>query len=557
MIRVSWAREAADRVRAVALPRRSDYAGFSWRRDLLAGLTVGVVALPLALGFGVASGLGAAAGLVTAVVAGLVAALFGGSRFQVSGPTGAMTVVLVPIVAQRGTGAVAMVGLLAGLLVIAIGLAGLGRAVAYIPWPVVEGFTLGIAVIIFVQQIPLALGVPPASGTNTTWVAVRTLAATDYAHALPSLAIVALVMAIMVVTPRISRSLPGALIAVAVAAIVATLTDLPVTLIGPLPDSLPPLSFPDLDLPNLSGLVGPALAVAALAAIESLLSARVADSMAGQPPRGRVDPDRELFGQGLASVASSLFGGMPATGAIARTAVNVRAGARTRVAAVVHALVLLGVVLLAGPLVAHIPTAALAGVLMMTSIRMVESRAVRAVTKAGRSDAAIFVLTAGCTVLFDLIVAVEVGVAVAALMALRAMARSSRMRQTELLRANDIEVYTVDGSLFFGTARDMFDAVQPADKVSVVVLRLRDVHVLDASGAQLVKALVDDLRSRGITVLLKGVQHRHRKALGAVGVLRDVDDCTLPVHRDRHEFDEMDAALEHAGRHAAARAARA
>ncbi|MFA7497464.1 MAG: SulP family inorganic anion transporter, partial [Leucobacter sp.] len=328
-------------------PQRSDYAGLkrTWRGDLAAGVTVGIVALPLALGFGISSGVGAEAGLITAIVAGIIAAVFGGSNVQVSGPTGAMVVVLAPIVATQGLGAVAAVTLLAGIIVVAAAALKLGRAVTVIPWPVIEGFTLGIAVIIFMQQVPALTG-PDAGGasaSNVVVTAVTSLASADTAYLLWSLLIVAVVAACMLLLPRLHAAIPGSLIGVAIATGISFLLPLTLASIGVLPSTLPAPTLPEVDLGAITQLAPAAFAVAALAAIESLLSARVAASMANTGP---FDPDRELMGQGLASVGASLFGGMPATGAIARTAVNVRAGARTRLAAIFHGVVLLLVVLL-------------------------------------------------------------------------------------------------------------------------------------------------------------------------------------------------------------------
>ena len=450
------------------LPARDDYRGLatSWRGDVLAGFTVGVVALPLALAFGISAGLGAEAGLVTAIVAGLAAAVFGGSRVQVSGPTGAMTVVLVPIVHQLGPQAVLVVGMMAGLLLLAASVAGFGRALAYIPWPVIEGFTVGIAAIIFLQQVPAALGVARPEGENTAAVAFRAVVDAAGGLALAPIALTALVAGVMVLLPRLHRALPASLIAVVVATVVAHVGDLDAARIGDLPGSLPAPSLPSLPggIGGLGGLTGAALAVALLGGLESLLSAKVADGMTDGP---RHDPDRELFGQGIANLLSPLFGGMPATGAIARTAVNVRAGARTRLSAITHALVLVAVVFLGGDLVAAIPLAALAGVLMVTAVRMVEPHNVGAVLRATRSDAAVLVLTAAATVAFDLIVAIELGLVVAALLALRAVAQASTA-VGEALPAGTVEVdadttagllaerivaYRLDGALFFGAAQ--------------------------------------------------------------------------------------------------------
>ncbi len=541
------------RLAAVCLPRRADYAG-AWgglRRDVVAGLTVGIVALPLALGFGVSSGMGAAAGLITAVVAGVVAAIFGGSRFQVSGPTGAMTV-LVPIVAQFGVGAVVIVALLAGVLVITMALAKLGALVAYLPWPVVEGFTLGIASIIFLQQIPLITGVA-ADGDSTLIVAGQSLLHASWPTLWPALVIVAAVAAVMVLLPRWNKNIPASLIAVVLATAITAIGHLDLTMVGTLPDSLPLPVFPSIDPATIRALAGPALAVAMLCAIESLLSARVADRLAGATGDRVSDPDRELFGQGLATIASGLFGGMPATGAIARTAVNVRAGAQTRVAALVHSAMLLAVVYLAAPLVGRIPLAALAAVLIMTSIRMVEHRSARALLRSTRSDAVIFAITAMTTVAFDLIVAVEVGVAMAAVFALRAIAANSRADPTDVLAGDGIEVYRLEGSLFFAATPRIFQNLTISRDTQVVVLRLAGLHTLDASGAAHLAELVTELRGRGLTVLLKGVDDRHLRTLTAVGVLDAlaVTASSVDPAGHSHLMPDMDSAMTHARAHLA------
>ena len=413
------------------LPSWRDYrtARRTWRGDLLAGLTVGIVALPLALAFGVSSGAGAEAGLITAIVAGIVAAVFGGSNIQVSGPTGAMVVVLGPIVALHGPGVVALVSVMAGVVVLAGGLFKLGRVVSYIPWPVIEGFTLGIAVIIFLQQVPAALGVPAGASSSAVLAAIAAFGEIHVATLFWALGCVAVVAVIMVVAPRIHAQLPGSLIAIIAVSIVAAVAQLPLARIGELPASLPVPGLPSIDLGVVTSLVAPALTVAALAAIESLLSARVAASLADT---GSYDPDRELVGQGLASVASGLFGGMPATGAIARTAVNVRSGGRTRLAAVSHSVVLLIVVMVASGIVSQIPIAALSGVLMVTAVRMVSRATVRSVLTSTRGDAVVFVITAIVTVSFDLIVAVGIGIVAAAFLALRSLARSGGVHREEL-----------------------------------------------------------------------------------------------------------------------------
>ncbi len=534
------------------LPRRQDYTGLrtSWRGDLIAGATVAVVALPLALAFGITAGLGAQAGLVTAIVAGLIAAVFGGSHVQVSGPTGAMTVVLVPLVARYGVDAVFTVGVVAGVLVVIAAALRLGRYVAFIPWPVIEGFTVGIAVIIFLQQVPAALGVIKPHGENTAVIAARAVGHVTTSTTPKALGLVALVAVIMVFGPRLRRSLPVSLIGVVAATVLAEVAGLDVVRIGALPSSLPTPSVPSLAPSRVSELFSAALAIAALAALESLLSAKVADGMADQP---RHDPDRELFGQGLANLVSPLFGGMPATGAIARTAVNIRAGARTRVSAIVHSVLLLLVVFFGGDLVGRIPLAALAGVLMVTAARMVEIHNVRAVVRATRSDAFVLLATATATIAFDLIVAVEIGIAIAAVLALRHVAQSATITRESIavevgadderrLLHDHIVTYRLDGALFFGAAQRFLTELVAVGDVRVVILRLPDLQVLDATGAQALGEIIGELEHRHITVLLKGPSAPHRRILEAVGALQH-------LAHENHVFTNLDEAVTHARMH--------
>ena len=540
------------------LPGRQDYAELprTWKGDLVAGVTVGIVALPLALAFGVSSGAGAASGLITAVVAGVIAALFGGSNIQVSGPTGAMVVVLGPVIAAHGLGALAAVSVMAGVIVLAAGLLKLGRVVTLLPWPVIEGFTVGIAAIIFLQQVPAAFGSSSGSSGNAAVSAVQALATVSAASALAPAALVALVVLIMVTAPRIHPRIPASLIAIIVASVTAQVLDLPVTRIGALPQSLPSPVIPSLDWTTLANLAGPAATIAALAAIESLLSARVAASISDTGP---YDADRELLGQGLASVASGFFGGMPATGAIARTAVNIRSGGRTRLAAITHALLLLAVVYLATGPVSRIPLAALAGVLMVTATRMVSPAALRAVIGSTRADTVVFFVTALITVSFDLIEAVEIGIAVASFFALRSLVRSSGVHREEIpgpVHDGDehIAIFRLDGALFFAAAERVLDRVSAIQNVDVVIIRMSQLQTLDATGARVITEIVNALERRGITVLIKGIQDRHLRLLTRVGVLES-------LRHHKHLFTELAPAVEHARSHvaraASGRAARA
>jgi len=535
------------------LPRRADYAGLrrSWPRDMAAGVTVGVVALPLALAFGVASGVGAAPGLITAVVAGAVAAVFGGSSLQVSGPTGAMTVVLVPLVAQHGAGVVYPVAVMAGVLVVVAAVLRLGRLLAFVPWPLVEGFTLGIAVVIAAQQVPSALGVARPDVENAVGAAAVAVAEFGARPNWAVLSLLALSVLVTAALPRLHRSLPAGLLAVALVTVVVEVSGADVARIGSLPSSLPLPAIPELG--NAPDLVGAAAVVAFLAALESLLSARVADGMSDAP---RHDPDRELFGQGLANLASGLSGGLPATGAIARTAVNARSGATTRVAALTHALVLAAIVYAASGLVGRIPLVALAGVLLVTAYRMIEPHTARAVLTSTRGDALVFVLTAFGTVAFDLVTAVEVGLGVAILLAVLRLAHTARALPEPLvddgidsitehaLLEGQVLAYRLDGPLFFAVADRFLREITAGADVRVVILRLGSVAMLDATGARVLGEIAEHLHRQGITVLLKGASEEHRRLLTAVGTL-------APLVERGHVFATLPEAVAHAARHVA------
>jgi SulP family sulfate permease len=536
---------ARDRVAAL-LPTRSDLAAARRhrRQNLIAGVTVAVVALPLALAFGVASGMGAQAGLATAVVAGGVAAVFGGSNLQVSGPTGAMTVVLIPVVHRFGSSGVLMVGLMAGFLLIAMAAARIGRYVRYLPLPVVEGFTAGIAVVIALQQVPAAMGVSGARGEKVWAIAADAtrLFARD-PHLLPLLVAVS-VATIMLVGARWHPSAPYSLLAVGGATGVAVLLPGRLASLGSLPSGLPHPSLAFVDLGAMGSLATAAVAVASLAALESLLSATVADAMSVNEQH---DPDRELFGQGLANLAAPLFGGIPATAAIARTAVNVRAGASSKLAALTHSLVLLVVGLSIAPLVSRIPLAALAGVLFATTVRMVEVSSLRAVARATRGDAVILVLTFSVTVAVDLVTAVIAGLGVAVLLALRAVARTARLEpvplelgdhsaQEHALLREHIVAYRLDGPLFFAAAHHFLLELSDVADVRVVILRMSRISTIDATGAHVLAAAIARLERRGITVLLSGISTGHDDVLAALGT-------ATHLRRDGLVFPDTPAAI--------------
>jgi SulP family sulfate permease len=401
------------------IPNRADYksARTNWRKDLLAGITVGIVALPLALAFGITTGAGAGAGLITAILAGLIAAVFGGSNFQVSGPTGAMTVVLVPIVSKYGVEALIPLGFFAGLLTLFLGLIRAGSIINRVPWPVMEGFTLGIAIVIALQQFPTALATPSIDGGRTVTTAWRTLkGALDNGLNYSAIFIVVLTLVVKFTYPKFARKvkfhIPASFIAIVFSSVVVLAFGISVPTVGELPKAIFHIQKFSLFGLSIYQLITAVISIALLASIESLLSARVADQMSHiHELKDRYHPNRELFGQGLASVASSLFGGMPATGAIARTGVNIRSGAKSRLAAIFHAAFLLAVVLVLSPIISKIPMSALAGVLLGTSYRMASPANLREILRTTRLDGSILLATALIVIFVDLIWGIVIGTA--------------------------------------------------------------------------------------------------------------------------------------------------
>lgn len=531
------------------LPQATDYTTMarSPLRDLIAGATVAVVALPLALAFGVASGLGAGAGLTTAILAGVIAAVFGGSNLQISGPTGAMTVVLVPVVHTFGVGGVLQVGLMAGVLLIVLAVSGVGRFVRYLPASLIEGFTVGIAVVIALQQVPNMLGVEPGDQEQVLLLAANAVARfVAEPNWIPPV-ITLVVAAAILVAARLAPAIPVSLIAVVAVTVTAVGAQLVLPSIGELPAPIGPPTGAFLDWGNTGALIPSAIAVAALGALESLLCATVADGMRVGEEH---DPDRELLGQGLANLVVPFFGGVPATAAIARTAVNARAGASSRLSAISHSVILLVIVLTLSPLVGLIPLAALAGVLLATTIQMVQVGAVRALLRSTRPDAVVLVLTFVTTVLVDLVTAVVIGLAVAAILALRAVAQSAQLEQVPLdhtdhfdeeraLADDKIVAYRFDGPLFFGAAHRFLLELADVSAVSVVILRLSRVTTLDATGGLMLDDAIARLERRGIVVLVSGVKPGHGELLRRLG--------TAPHLREQGRvFSETPDAIAHA-----------
>jgi SulP family sulfate permease len=548
---------------AAYLPSSRDYNLKFLREDVMAGLTVAIVALPLALAFGVTSGAGAAAGLYTAIVAGIVAALFGGSSLQVSGPTGAMTAVLLPIVARYGVQALPVLGLMAGIILLALAITRIGRYVNYIPWPVVTGFTNGIAVIIFLQQLPYFLGVSKGEGESILTVSWRTLQDFFKEPRFMPMLLGVLTILVMLLWLRFKRLqiIPASMAALFIVTLVSLFPFFAeVPRIGEIPRSLPTPRLPIFDVGVFTDLFRAALAIAALSALESLLCAVVADGMTVDQKH---DPDRELFGQGLANIASSLFGGIPATAALARTAVNVRSGAKTRLSAIIHGVVLLAVVLFLAPLASVIPLAVLGGILMVVALRMIEREAAQLIWRSTKSDAFVLVLTMVITIVFDLILAIEVGLVAAGVLFIIRMSSmfqvnpedlakvsvphresTDQARSEQALLKKHIVVYRVDGPIFFGAANRFFDQLLKTDDgIKVVILRMRRVPVMDATGATALITMVERLERRKILIFMSGLQDQPKQLLTRMGVLDELS-------RDKHHlFETTEEAIAHAYKH--------
>ncbi|MBI3802961.1 MAG: SulP family inorganic anion transporter [Nitrospirae bacterium] len=496
-----------------------DVAGDFW-----GGITAAIVALPLALAFALASGVDAKYGLYTAIVAAVVAALFGGSKVQITGPTGAMAVILAGIVAQYGIQKLWVAAILAGVFQIALGLSKMGRFVLYIPHPLITGFTNGIAVIIFAGQLNNALGLQfPAAGDanffEKIYITVTHLPQANLSAVLLTAAIL-LIMWMMPVS--ITRRVPASLIGLTLITALAALLHLNVPTIGAIPHLLPSPQLPKWSWGDLSLLIRPALALAALGSIESLLSAVVADSMMTSE---RHDSNKELVGQGLANIVTAFFQGIPSTGAIARTAVNVKSGAKSRLSSIFHSVTLVIIMFFLADFAAHIPLAALAGILMMTSFRMVEWESTRAVFRAPEADRIVLLITFGITVAFDLILAVEIGLIAAGLLFIRRMSGLGMLNQSvdSILKTPEkaepiqvcpyVVVFEVGGPIFFGAAEKFVNEVKKRFDMKVLILRLRLVTMIDATGVMAFRAILDHTEHIGAKLYISGLQPQVRSVL--------------------------------------------
>lgn len=495
---------------------REGYGFGRFRADVIAGLTVAIVALPLAMALGIASGASPREGLVTAVVAGFLISALGGSRVQIGGPTGAFVVIVAGVIAAHGFSGLVLATLIAGVILIVAGYAGVGRLMRFVPMPVVTGFTAGIAVIIASSQVGDFLGLHVAAPVAfiEKWTAYfGALGGINHAALGLGLATLLLTIALRRFAPR----LPAYLIAIVAGTIAAIWLDLPVETVGDrfpaMPSGLPAPHLPILSLSLIRDILPSAFTIAFLAGIEALLSAVVADGMTGYRHRS----GQELVGMGIANIASALFGGLPATGAIARTATNVRAGGRTPVAGMIHALFLLLFMLLAGNLIAYVPMATLAAVLLMVAWGMSEAGRFRSLLRSDPGERALLLLTFFLTILVDLTVAIGVGVTLAALLFMRRMSEHAGLVAVDPdedpeQRANlpaGVEVMRFTGPIFFGVASEMIEALRRVGRSPrVIVLRMELVPYIDATGANALATFVRQARAGGTEVWLCGMQRQ-------------------------------------------------
>lgn len=510
-----------------------DYHRADFFKDLGAGVTVGLLALPLAIGFGIASGVSPAQGLWTAIIAGFVISAFGGSRFQIGGPTGAFVPVLAAVVATHGYSGLALASMMAGVILVLMGVLRMGALLRFVPYPVIAGFTSGIAMIILIAQLNEALGLGlkmPQHIPQQLAMLGAHLGSTQWRTA----AISGLTFAIIYGWPRLTRKVPGAIIAIIVTALLVRWLGWPVetiaTKFGGIPSGLPDLQFPLVTLDRLRELMGAATTIAALCAIESLLSASVGDGMTDT----RHDPNQELIGQGLANFISPLFGGISATGAIARTATSIRSGARGPVAGLIHVVMLLGIVFVAAPLAKFIPLATLSAILIVVALRMAEWDTFVELWRGPRTDFFVLLAAFTLTVVFDLTVGVGCGMVMAVVLFVRRMEEMTHvklltpesdleMEGSNSLRGKDVPpgvvLFRIHGPFFFAAADKLEAALRSSGgRPQVVIFRMRQVPLMDASGLHAFEVAVEKMQRDGVNVILTAVQAQPMKVMHAAGL---------------------------------------
>jgi len=536
-----------------------NYTSKQFLADLSAGTIVGIVALPLAIAFGIASGVTPEKGLITAIIAGFIISFLGGSRVQIGGPTGAFIVIVYGIVQQYGINGLIIATIMAGVILVIMGLARFGSVIKFIPHPVVVGFTSGIALLIFSTQIKdffgLAIENVPSEFFDK-WIEYSFNFSTINYYAFGT---AALALFIIIIFPKITHKIPGSIVALLVTTAIVQIFHLPVETIGSkfgeLPSALPSPVFPQIDFAIIKNLIGPATTIAILAAIESLLSAVVADGMIG----GRHRSNMELVAQGIANIITPLFGGIPATGAIARTATNIKNGGRTPVAGIVHAIVLLLITLFFGQYAKLIPMATLAAVLIVVAYNMSEWRSFIEIFKSPKSDIIVLLTTFGLTVVFDLTIAIQVGMVLAVFLFMRSMAmvtnvgiitRELKDDDEEAVDVNSItnkkvpdnvEVFEINGPFFFGAVSKFRDAMRFIESPpEVLIIRMRNVPAIDGTGIHALEEVYHESVKKGTQLVLSGVHTQPLMALDQSGFLKVIGEQNVLGNID----DSLDRARE-------------
>ena len=545
-----------------------DYTLSKFLHDLVAGITVGLVALPLAMAFSIASGLTPQAGIYCAVVTGFLISALGGSTTQIGGPTGAFVVVIAGIVALHGVDGLFMCTVMAGVILVIMGLTGMGSAVKYIPRPIVIGFTNGIAILIASTQVKDFFGLKLERVPGVFWARMEALAQNFHTLSLEATALAAGTVVIILLCRAVSNRIPGAIVALVLGTLAVWIFKLPVETIGTrfhgIPSGLPHLHIPVFRTDLIHGLLGPALTVAMLGAIESLMSAVVSDRMSNSTNiNDRHNPNVELVAQGIANVVSPMFGGLPATGAIARTATNIRSGAKTPVAGMIHALTLLAILLFASRLVSFVPMAVLAGILMVVSYNMGEWREIPSLLSLTKTDVSVWLVTFALTVFADLTVAVQAGMILAALLFISRVAATTTVSQVtddyvedgrvHILQDKDIPYYAtifrIHGPFLFG-ATDKIDVVTEHlhELPPVVILRLRNMTALDATGLFALEEVARTLKKSGRALILCGAREQPLKLIQQtefeelVGPENICDNVQDALRRAEEAFEKLQPA---------------
>jgi sulfate permease, SulP family len=533
-----------------------DYNKEQFIADLTAGVIVGIVALPLAIAFGIASGVTPEKGIITAIIAGFIISALGGSRVQIGGPTGAFIIIVYGIVQNYGTTGLAVATIMAGIILVIMGLVKFGSLIKFIPYPVVVGFTSGIALLIFSTQIKDFFGLQiqkVPSEFHEKWIAYFEAFSTVNYYVV---GIALLALLIMIFWPKVTHRVPGSLVAIIVTTILVIVFKLPVDTIGSrfgeIPSNLPSPSFYDMNLSVIKNLIGPATVIALLAAIESLLSAVVADGMIG----GKHRSNMELVAQGIANIVTPLFGGIPATGAIARTATNIKNGGRTPIAGMIHALTLLLIMLFFGSYAKLIPMATLAAILIIVAYNMSEWHSFKSLLKSPKSDVAVLLTTFFLTVVFDLTIAIEIGMVLAVLLFMKRMAEVSNVSVvTRELEDEEekpdpnaidkrqipdgVEVFEINGPFFFGAAKKFKDQMAIVeDPPKVRIIRMRNVPAVDATGLQTLKDFYYDAKKHKTHLILSGVHTQPLYAMTQAGL--------FDLYGEENIFGNIDDSLDHA-----------